>query len=140
MYNDLSGSTMRSFYRMSMRCVLLGGVAAAFVQTQLPPANPTVTSVITCVSKSSEREVCKADTRAGVALLRSAGDAACLLGRNWGYDDAGVWVSDGCGGEFVVGGSKEASGLSNFVGMLEPYGQLRTHFAAFRDDAKMHDN
>ena len=25
-----------------------------------------------------------------------AGDAPCLLGRTWGYDDGGVWVSDGC--------------------------------------------
>ncbi len=27
---------------------------------------------------------------------------ACLLGRSWGYDSAGVWVMDGCGGEFLV--------------------------------------
>ena len=140
MDNALSGSTLRSLYRRGMRWILLGGVTAALVQAQQPPPNPTVTNVITCVSKAGERKVCKADTRAGVALLRSAGDAACLLGRNWGYDDAGVWVSDGCGGEFVVGGSKEASGLSNFVGMFEPYGQLRAHFAAFRDDAEVQDN
>src|SRR6478672_7658278 len=140
MYNAPSGFTFRLLYRMSTRWVLLSGVTAAFVQAQQPPANPTVTSVITCVSKTGQRQVCKADTRAGVALLRSAGDAACLLGRNWGYDDAGVWVSDGCGGEFVVGGTKEASGLSNFVGMFEPYGQLRTHFAAFHDHAEVQDN
>jgi hypothetical protein len=55
-------------------------------------------------------------------LLHSAGDSPCLLGKNWGYDDAGVWVSSGCGREFVVGVSKDSSGLSNFVGMFEPYG------------------
>ena len=49
-------------------------------------------------------------------------------------------MSDGCGGEFAVGGTKEASGGSNFVGMFEPYGQLRTHLAAFNDDPEVQDN
>ena len=31
------------------------------------------------------------------------GQSPCLLGKTWGYDDQGVWVSDGCGGEFLVG-------------------------------------
>jgi len=84
--------------------------------------------------------VCKADTAAGVALLRSNGESACLLGKTWGYDDADVWVTNGCGGEFVVGGTKEASGLSNFVGMFEPYGQLRTHLAAYQSDLQVQDN
>jgi hypothetical protein len=38
-----------------------------------------------------------------VALVKSKGKAACLLGKTWGYDDKGIWVSDGCSGEFVVG-------------------------------------
>jgi hypothetical protein len=42
-------------------------------------------------------------------LIRSTGEANCLLGRNWGYDD-GVWVTKGCGGEFVVGSTHEAGG------------------------------
>jgi hypothetical protein len=37
-------------------------------------------------------------------MVRSTGPAACLLGKTWGYDDRGVWVLDGCGGEFAVGG------------------------------------
>ncbi len=49
-------------------------------------------------------------------------------------------MSDGCGGEFAVGGTKEASGVSNFVGMFEAYGQLRTHLAAFQDDLEVQDN
>ena len=38
-----------------------------------------------------------------MALVKSTGSAACLLGKTWGYDDAGVWVADGCGGEFLLG-------------------------------------
>ena len=40
---------------------------------------------------------CGADTSRGVVLLRSTGDAPCLLGRTWGYDQSSVWVSDGVG-------------------------------------------
>ncbi len=36
-------------------------------------------------------------------LARSYGDSACLLGKTWGYDDKGVWVSDGCTADFLVG-------------------------------------
>jgi hypothetical protein len=61
------------------------------------------TATVTCSSKAGERQTCPADTSKGVALARSMGDAACLLGKTWGYDDRGVWVSDGCTAEFVVG-------------------------------------
>jgi len=69
------------------------GAAAAAAQ---PPH-------VTCSSTSGQREHCGADTSAGVALVRSTGSAPCLLGKTWGYDDTGVWVADGCSGEFVVG-------------------------------------
>lgn len=35
-------------------------------------------------------------------MRQSTGSAACLLGKTWGYDDAGVWVMDGCGADFLV--------------------------------------
>ena len=44
-----------------------------------------------------------ADTSEGVVLLRSMGDAPCLLGKTWGYDQISVWVSEGCGGVFALG-------------------------------------
>ncbi|HZR26662.1 MAG TPA: DUF3011 domain-containing protein, partial [Vicinamibacterales bacterium] len=47
--------------------------------------------------------MCPGDTSAGVALVKSTGTAACLLGKTWGYDDAGVWVAEGCSGEFQLG-------------------------------------
>ena len=58
---------------------------------------------VTCSSQAGERRVCPADTSAGVVLVRSIGTGACLLGKTWGYDQTSVWVSDGCGGEFMVG-------------------------------------
>jgi hypothetical protein len=71
----------------------------ASVPAQTPAANA---AVVTCSSKPGERIHCPADTSSGVVLARSSGDSPCLLGKTWGYDDQGVWVSDGCRGEFLV--------------------------------------
>ena len=60
-------------------------------------------ALLTCTSKLGERQECGADTSGGVVLARSAGEAPCLFGKTWGYDATGVWVSDGCGGVFLVG-------------------------------------
>ena len=63
---------------------------------------------VTCASKGAERTQCAADTSRGVVLLRSSGDAPCLLGRTWGYDQSGVWVSDGCSAEFATGPAQDS--------------------------------
>src|SRR5262249_12813743 len=58
---------------------------------------------VTCESQPGMRQHCPADMSAGVTLARSTGTAPCLLGKTWGYDDTGVWVFDGCSGEFIAG-------------------------------------
>jgi len=67
-------------------------------QVQSPPPQS-----ITCGSKSGERNSCPANTSTGVVLLRSTGEGPCLLGKTWGYDQASIWVSEGCTGEFATG-------------------------------------
>ena len=64
-----------------------------------PPAQPP----ITCQSQPGQRVHCAANTSVGVTLVRSTGSAPCLLGKSWGYDDTGIWVSDGCAGAFASG-------------------------------------
>lgn len=64
----------------------------------LTPPPPLV-----CVSAAGVREQCPADTAQGVTLLRSTGSRECVLGKTWGYDQTGVWVADGCSGEFRLG-------------------------------------
>ena len=81
---------------------------AAVLNAEQNSAQATVSSVVSCVSKGKERQQCPADTRAGIVMLRPTGEAACLLGRNWGYDDQGVWVSEGCGGDFGTGSTSRA--------------------------------
>src|SRR5262245_42201777 len=90
--------------------VLIGLVAPRDVAAgQSNPPSPGVdaisqaAAVISCVSKTDERAHCPADTSAGVVLLQSSGAGSCLLGKSWGYDDAGVWVTGGCGGRFGLG-------------------------------------
>ena len=58
---------------------------------------------VLCASTGTERTYCGGDTSSGVLLVRSTGSGECLLGRTWGYDQNGVWVSDGCAGEFAFG-------------------------------------
>ena len=67
------------------------------------PAQPAKPVTLNCASDVGQRIHCEAETSAGVALVRSTGAAPCLLGKTWGYDDSGIWVSDGCSGQFVVG-------------------------------------
>jgi len=73
--------------------------AASFFAAPFALAQATL---VTCASRPGQRTDCPANTSKGVALVRSSGEAACLLGKTWGFDDKGVWVSDGCVGEFLV--------------------------------------
>jgi predicted porin len=55
---------------------------------------------LACSAAAGGREVCRANTAGGVALV--TGTPSCALGRTWGYDQDGVWVADGCQGTFVL--------------------------------------
>ena len=79
-----------------------GSPASAPVSPQAAP------QPVSCASTPGQRTECPADTSRGVVLLRSRGEAPCLLGRTWGYDQASVWVSDGCSAEFATGAVADA--------------------------------
>jgi hypothetical protein len=78
-------------------------LCAALVLTAFIPPATAVADSLMCASAQGAREHCAAETSAGVVLMKSTGTTACLLGKTWGYDDTGVWVFDGCVGEFIVG-------------------------------------
>jgi hypothetical protein len=86
-----------------VRTCIGGPLLAAVLLVAAPPGLLAQVATVKCASKPGERQHCPADTSGGVAIARSQGGAACLLGKTWGYDDKGIWVSDGCDGEFVVG-------------------------------------
>jgi len=90
------------------QCRLLSSIGLAIavvlgVTTNASAQTAAASTPLACASKAGERQVCAANTSGGVALVRSTGASACLLGKTWGYDDTGVWVSDGCAAEFVLG-------------------------------------
>jgi Protein of unknown function (DUF3011) len=92
----------KASHRSLVMLVGLLAAAAAIAGAEEGPLDPRRVTVA-CSSKPGERQHCPADTSKGIALARSGGDAPCLLGKTWGYDDQGIWVADGCSGEFVVG-------------------------------------
>ncbi len=59
--------------------------------------------VFTCRSSGYQQNYCEADTRGGVTLVRRISDSACVEGRTWGYDRRGVWVTQGCAADFMLG-------------------------------------
>ncbi len=84
-------------------CLLIAAVPA-FAQSPDAPDAPEASNAlsrVTCMASGAERTYCGGDTSAGVLLIKSDGPAECLLGRTWGYDERGVWVKDGCNGEFA---------------------------------------
>lgn len=59
--------------------------------------------IIPCSSDDGEKHYCEADTRHGARLVRQTSAAACKEGESWGWDEEGIWVDKGCGGDFTLG-------------------------------------
>ncbi len=91
-----------SWCAVALAHVLLTATPAR-AQTTPQAAQAVAQNAVACSSEAGQRVTCPADTKSGVALLRSTGSAPCLLGKTWGYDDTGIWVSDGCSGQFYAG-------------------------------------
>lgn len=58
--------------------------------------------VVRCESRDFRDNYCPADTRGGVRLLVQRSRRPCVEGETWGYDRRGVWVTDGCEGDFQL--------------------------------------
>lgn len=118
---------------------LLVTATVTFSQNEPEEATP---HLVTCESELGDREHCAADTSGGVALGTQTGSESCLLGKTWGYDDEGIWVANGCAGQFVVGQTEAASGKegTGILRKFEPYGRFQGHVAVFDDEAEIQDN
>ncbi len=59
---------------------------------------------LTCQSQDYRYRMCQVDTGrgGGVRIERQISDTACIEGRTWGYNRAGIWVSGGCAAIFRV--------------------------------------
>ncbi|HTL15164.1 MAG TPA: DUF3011 domain-containing protein [Thermomonas sp.] len=58
---------------------------------------------VRCESNDGRTRHCALDGRGRPQLVRQLSRAACIEGRTWGADRGGVWVTDGCRGEFAAG-------------------------------------
>jgi hypothetical protein len=57
--------------------------------------------VIRCESEDGREHHCAATLR-GATLQRQISRTPCVQGRNWRWDQGGIWVKDGCRGEFAA--------------------------------------
>lgn len=57
-----------------------------------------------CGSSQFNYNFCQVDVGRGgsVVIQRRTSEAACIEGRTWGWNRAGVWVDRGCSADFVV--------------------------------------
>ena len=108
--NRLITSNARQVFLLAALAFVLSSSRAASAQPSVPDAgivdqaaSQTAGATVTCASKTGARTECAANTSAGVALLKSMGPNACILGKTWGYGDTSVWVADGCSAEFTLG-------------------------------------
>lgn len=68
--------------------------------------------LVRCESRDFNQIYCDVDIRGGVRLVNQLSSAPCVEGRTWGADRRGLWVRDGCRGEFEVGrGGSYGGGL-----------------------------
>lgn len=57
---------------------------------------------IICESGGSKHR-CSADTAYGVQMSRQISNHSCKRGSDWGFDQNGIWVDNGCRAEFLIG-------------------------------------
>ncbi|HUP60906.1 MAG TPA: DUF3011 domain-containing protein [Thermoanaerobaculia bacterium] len=72
---------------------------------QSPPQIVVTTpaaGLVKCESINNGFERCSADTRFGASLARQFSDNMCVFNSTWGFDSNGIWVKNGCRGEFAV--------------------------------------
>lgn len=59
-------------------------------------------STVLCESPNNGRKHCPAETQYGVALSRRISSSSCDFRRDWGFDQDGIWVNNGCRAEFIL--------------------------------------
>jgi len=57
-----------------------------------------------CESNDRRSRQCNGNGRGRAQLVRQLSRNACVEGRTWGSNNSGVWVSQGCRGEFTMSG------------------------------------
>ncbi|MGE3729429.1 MAG: DUF3011 domain-containing protein [Lysobacterales bacterium] len=88
---------------LSLIAALAAAALAAPMAQAQPQAKQTTFALIRCESPGDRYSECRADTQAGVRLIRELSRNRCVEGRSFGYNQRGIWVSGGCAAEFQIG-------------------------------------
>lgn len=81
---------------------LVRSIAMAVVLVGAAPASAQ-DFAMRCESRDFAHNFCPSGGRVVSAqLVRQLSRAPCQLGRTWGWQGHGIWVSDGCAGDFQV--------------------------------------
>ena len=71
---------------------------------------------VACESEDGQYRRCRTWTYGEVRLVRQLSNTRCLRNQNWGYDNNGIWVNDGCRGVFAVGTGQGGGGWGSWNG------------------------
>jgi hypothetical protein len=80
----------------------MAALIAVAAAVGLAPRHASAQSLVTCESKSGDRQTCRVDTGGGVTIRQQLSTTNCIQGRNWGYSRNEIWVDDGCRAQFLV--------------------------------------
>lgn len=80
--------------------LILAGAAAIAACGFVGPAQAYT---LVCESQGNRQQFCPADTSGGVVLATQFSKSSCRQGSSWGYDNRGIWVSNGCRAQFDLG-------------------------------------
>ncbi len=75
-----------------------GEFLVAGQNTNVPPRD----ELVVCRSQGGNYVRCPANTRRGVLLQRQLSQRPCRQNQTWGFDNQGIWVTQGCEAEFLV--------------------------------------
>lgn len=82
------------------------------VGKEIPAQGPALGTLVRCESVANRVEHCPADTGHGVRLTKLLSTSDCVENLDWGSDEAGIWVANGCRAEFRVGFADTAGPVS----------------------------
>jgi hypothetical protein len=87
-------------HRLSLPLAVFAGLA------MLPAPQDALAqqqAVVRCESRDYQHEFCAFNGRVlSASIVRQISRSPCVLGRTWGWRGNGIWVTEGCEGEFAV--------------------------------------
>lgn len=107
---------------ISSASMLLGGQASAYYDED----DVEVIDEVLCESYKGRIAYCDIDTQGEVVLVEQVSRSQCIEGQTWGVDRRGLWVNQGCRGNFasVVQRQRRRGGGGGYAPPQQPTGTV----------------